>query len=120
MKNNNINNLHYTIEVTGINELGILNGYIYTDFNKSKQNAYLKLIFANYNISDNNSTKNNNDNLRPVISYNLYSNRKLLNNWYNLDLFLITFPGIETAAILLLDPLKFSPCMGKIGFVTSF
>lgn len=34
--NNDKNNLHYTIEVAGINELGILSGYIYTDFNKSK------------------------------------------------------------------------------------
>lgn len=35
-KNNNKNNLYLIIGSAGINKSGILNGYIYTDINKSR------------------------------------------------------------------------------------
>ena len=91
-ENNNENDLHYFIQVVSINESGILSGYISIDVNKSRQNPYLKLIFAIHNFFDNNAMENYNDNLRPIISYNLYGNRKSLNDWNNPDFFLIVFP----------------------------
>lgn len=48
--------------------------------NKFKLNLYLRLISTIYNFLDNNTIKNYNDNSKPVISYNLYSYRKLLSN----------------------------------------
>ncbi len=79
-KNNEKNNLHHIIETVGINELGILSGCIYIDVNESKENLYLKLIFAIYNLSDDNGVEDHNDKTRLVISYNLHNDRKPLND----------------------------------------
>ncbi len=75
-KNNNENNLHHVIGFVGMNKLGILSGCIYIDINKSRQNPYLKLIFAIYNFSndstlDDNGMEDHNVDLLPVITYNL-------------------------------------------------
>lgn len=80
VENNNKNNLYHAIRAASINKLGIMSGCIYIDVNKSRQNPYLKLISAIYNLSDDNAAKDYNDNLRPVISYNFYGNRKPLND----------------------------------------
>lgn len=47
--------------------------------------------FSNNNTTENNCIKNNNVDLPLIITYNLYGNRKPLNNWDNPNLFLITF-----------------------------
>lgn len=49
--NNDENNLHHAIESAGMNNTGLLSGCISTDVNKSRQNPYLKLISATYNLS---------------------------------------------------------------------
>lgn len=71
VKNNDENNLHYAIEATGIYEFGILSRCIFTNVNISRQNPYLKLIFAVHNLSDDNATEDYNNAPKPVISYNL-------------------------------------------------
>lgn len=80
VKNNEKNNLYHTIGSAGINESRILSSCIYIDVNKFKQNLYLKLISAIYNISDDNIAEDYNNEPRPVISYNLYNNGKSLND----------------------------------------
>lgn len=45
-ENNKKNNSHHVIGSVGINQVRVLNGYIYTDINESKQNVYLQLIFT--------------------------------------------------------------------------
>lgn len=94
VENNNKNDLYHAIGATGINELGILSGYIYTNINKSKQNPYLKLIFAIHNLFDNYAAEDHNNNPRPVIGYNFYGNRKSLNDWDNFALFPIAFSAL--------------------------
>lgn len=93
-KNNEKNDLDYTIGSININELEILSSYIYTDINEFRQNPYLKLIFAIHNLSNNNGIEDHNDETRLVISYNLYSNRKPLNDWDNPNFFPIVFPAL--------------------------
>ena len=91
VENNDENNLHHAIGALSINELGILSSYIYININKSKQNQYLKLISAIYNLSDNNVVENHNNNPRLVISYNSYNDGKPLNDWNNHNFFPIAF-----------------------------
>ncbi len=84
-KNNDENNLHYTIGSAGINESGILSGCIYTDVNESEQNPYLKLISAIHNLSndsasDDNGVEDHSVDPPPVITYNLQDDRKSLND----------------------------------------
>lgn len=95
-ENNNKNDLYYIIASTNINEPDILRSYIYKNINKSKQNLYLKLIFAIYNLSNNNvSNKNSTEDyeidLSSYMSDNSYDDRKLLNNWDNPDFSLLYF-----------------------------
>lgn len=90
-ENNEENNLHSTIGSAGMNESGILSGCIYTDVNKSRQNLYLMLIFVIHNLLNDNVIEDHNDKPRPVISYNLHSDRKPLNDWNNPDFFPIAF-----------------------------
>ena len=52
------------------------------------------MIFAIYNLSINNVVKDYNNEPRPVISYNFYSNRKLLNDLNNSDFFSIAFSAL--------------------------
>lgn len=80
VENNYENDLDYAIRAVGINELGILSNCIYTDVNKSRQNLYLKLIFAIQNLFDDNAAEDHNNYLGPLISYNLYNNEKPLND----------------------------------------
>ena len=77
VENNDKNDLYHAI---GINKSRILSGYIYIDVNKSRQNLYLKLISAIHNLSDDNVVEDHNDDLKPVISYNLDGDGKLLND----------------------------------------
>lgn len=91
VENNDKNNLHHTIRAVSINKLRILSGCIYIDINKSRQNPYLKLISAIYNLFVDNAVKDHNNDLRPFISYNLHGDGKPLNDWDNLDFFPITF-----------------------------
>ncbi len=93
-ENNEKNDLYHTIGSAGINESEILSGCIYTNVNKSRQNLYLKLISAIHNLSNDNGAKDHNDEMRSVISYNLYSNGELLNDWDNPDFFPIAFPAL--------------------------
>ncbi len=84
-KNNDENDLHYAIGSAGINELGILSSCIYIDVNESRQNPYLKLISAIYNLSndstpDNNGVEDYSVDPPPVITYNLQGDRKPLND----------------------------------------
>ena len=74
-----------------INKFGILSGCIYTNTNESRQNRYLKLISAIYNFSNDNGAEDHNNEMRPVISYNLYGKRKPLNDWDNPNFFPIAF-----------------------------
>ena len=71
-ENNEENDLHHAIGSAGIHESGILNGCIYIDVNKSKQNPYLKLISTIHNLSNDNGAKDYNNETRPVISYNFH------------------------------------------------
>ncbi len=80
VENNNKNNLYHVIRSVSINKSEILNGCIYTNVNESRQNPYWKLIFAIYNLSNDNIVEDHNDKPRLVISYNLHGNEKLLNN----------------------------------------
>ncbi len=101
-KNNNKNNLHHAIEFAGINKSGILSGYIYTNVNKSRKNLYLKLIFAIHNLSNDSTPEDDSAedySIDPlsVITYNLYSDRKLLNDWDNPDFFSIAFPALVSS-----------------------
>ena len=68
-----------------------MSGCIYKDVNKSRQNPYLILISAIHNLSDDNTAEDHNNNSRLVISYNLYGDGKLLNDWDNPDIFSIAF-----------------------------
>ncbi len=79
-ENNEENDLHHAIGSASINELGILNGCIYTDINESRQNLYLKLISAIFNLSNDNDAEDHNNKTRPVISYNLHGDGKPLND----------------------------------------
>lgn len=79
-ENNEENNLYHASGSKDINESEILCGCIYTDINESRQNLYLKLSFAIYNLSNDNVTENHNDKPRLVISFNFYSNEKPLND----------------------------------------
>lgn len=58
-KDNNKNNLHHAIGSAGINKLGILNDCIYTNVNRFRQNPYLKLISAIYNLSNHSVSEDN-------------------------------------------------------------
>ncbi len=80
IENNEENNLYHDIGTVSINELGILSGCIYTNINKFKQNSYLKLISTIDNFFDNNGVEDHNNKTRPVISYNLHSDGKPLND----------------------------------------
>lgn len=80
VENSHENDLDYAIRAIGINELGILSDCIYTDVNKSRQNLYLKLIFAIQNLSDDNVAEDHNNYLGPLISYNFYNDKKPLND----------------------------------------
>ncbi len=93
-ENSEKNNLHYAIGSVGINELGILSSHIYTNVNKLKQNPYLKLISAIHNLLNNDIAKDHNDKPKPVINYNLDSDRKPLNDWDNPNFFPIAFPAL--------------------------
>lgn len=77
---NDENNLHHAIKAASINKSEILSDCIYTNINKSRQNPYLKLIFAIYNLSDDNAMEDYKNNPRPVISYNLHNDGKPLND----------------------------------------
>ncbi len=95
-KNNNKNDLHHAIGSASINESGILSGCIYIDVNESRQNPYMKLIFAIHNLLndsalDDNSVEGHSVNPSPVITYNLQGDRKPLNDWDNPDFFPIAF-----------------------------
>ncbi len=79
-ENNEENDLHHAIGSGDINESGILSGCIYTDVNESRQNLYLKLISTIHNLSNDNVAEDHNDELRPVISYNLHGDGKPLND----------------------------------------
>ncbi len=79
-ENNEENNLHHAIGSAGINESGILSGCIYTDVNESRQNLYLKLIFAIHNLSNDNGAEDHKNKTRPIISCNLYGDGKPLND----------------------------------------
>lgn len=80
VENNNKNSLHYAIRSANIDESKILSGCIYTNVNKSRQNSYWKLIFAIYHLSNDNVAEDHNNNPRPIISYNLHSDGKFLND----------------------------------------
>ena len=80
VENNEENDLHHIIGSTNINESEILSSCIYIDVNKSRQNLYLKLIFAIHNLFNNNGAKDYNNKMRPVISYNLHDDKKPLND----------------------------------------
>lgn len=84
-KNNDKNDLNHTIKSVNINESGILSSGIYTDVNKSRQNPYLKLISIihklwNDSSLEDNSVKDHSIDPPLVITYNLYNDRKLLND----------------------------------------
>lgn len=61
--NNNRNDLYYIIGSIGIDELGILRSYIYTNVKKSRQNLYLKLITTIYSFSNKHTTTNQNNDI---------------------------------------------------------
>lgn len=77
MKNNNFEYKGYKANLIENNNK---NNLYYTNIMKSRQNLYLKLISAIYNLFDDNLVKNDNNNLKTVISYNFYRNGKLLND----------------------------------------
>lgn len=79
VENNKENDIHHTIRSASINESEILSGCISINVHKSRQNLYLRLISAIYNLSDNNTIKVLNSKPKLIISYNLYNNKKLLN-----------------------------------------
>ncbi len=93
-ENNEENDLHHIIGSADINESRILSNCIYININESRQNLYLKLIFIIHNLSDDNSTEDHKDEMRPIISYNLHGDRKPLNDGNNPDFFLIAFPTL--------------------------
>lgn len=80
VENNKENDLHHVFRSASNNELGILNGYIYTDVHESRDNLYLKFISAIHNLFDDNAANDYNDKLRPVISYYLFNDGKPLND----------------------------------------
>lgn len=49
------------------------------------------MIFAIHNFFDDNNIENYNNKIKPVISHNLYNDRKPVNDWDNLKFFLIIF-----------------------------
>ncbi len=93
-ENNEENDVHQAIGSAGINESGILSGCIYTDVNECRQNPYLKLISAIHNLSIDNDAEDYNDETRLLISYNLHSDGKPLNDGDNPDFFSIAFPAL--------------------------
>lgn len=100
---NEENNLYHAIRSTDINKTRILSSYIYIKVNKFKQNLYLNFDSIIYNFSNDNSTENHNNEIRLVISDNLYYNRKPLNNWVNSNcypiIFFTLFPYINNGYI---------------------
>lgn len=93
-KSHKENDLYYAIRFTGINESGIMSGYIYTNVNISRQNSYVKLIFTIYNLSNENTAEDHNAESKLIINYNLYSDGKPLNYLDNPEFFPIAFPTL--------------------------
>lgn len=120
VENKDENNLFSAIGAADINKLGILSSCIYTNVNESRQNLYLKLISAIHNLSDDNAVDDHNNNPKPVISYNLYSDRKPLNDWDNPNRFPYYISLWRQRLYYSLIYQSFFPCMGQMGFVTSF
>lgn len=71
-----------------------MSNYIYINVNEFRQNLYSKLISIIYKLYDDNSAEDHNNEIRLIISYNFYDDKKSLNDWDNPDFFSNIFPTL--------------------------
>ena len=76
--NNNENNLKYALGLAGIEDSGLLNDYIYSDVNESRQNLYIKLILAINNLQTTAIAIDNTS--QPMLAFNFQGNLIALND----------------------------------------
>lgn len=82
------NDLYHTINSTGIDNLGLLSGCLYTNADNTQEHPAIKLVSAITNHKKKSINKNNNSRIL------IYKNNKciiFLNNWKNLEYFTAFF-----------------------------
>ena len=88
--NNLENELHHIVDATGLNDLGCLSGYLYTDADNAQEHPTTKLISALANHKDS-ETPIDPASEAPVLMYQNRGYVKPLNDWDNPDFFTTAF-----------------------------